>query len=98
MFRMRIGLRFVASAPPSHYRPCRGRTWEIRHEVSGQALGSFVKKTTAEGIEHKATHSGGVLGSYRFYFSSRSRRPTAMPKTHKATALLSHGLQPKAAL
>jgi opacity protein-like surface antigen len=42
-----------------------------RHEVSGQRLGSFVKKTTDEGIEHKATHIGGVLGSYRFYFSSR---------------------------
>jgi opacity protein-like surface antigen len=42
-----------------------------RHEVSGQASGSFVKKTTDEGIENKATHSGGVLGSYRFYFSTR---------------------------
>ena len=40
-----------------------------RHEVAVQALGSFVKKTTHDGIENKATDSGGVLGSYRFFFS-----------------------------
>ena len=40
-----------------------------RHEVSVQALGSFVSSTTDNGIEHKATHSGGVLGNYRFFFS-----------------------------
>ena len=72
MFRMRIGMRFVAAAAifalPALSQPDMERS---RHEVSGQALGSFVKKTTDEGIENKATHSGGVLGSYRFYFSSR---------------------------
>ena len=40
-----------------------------KHEVSVQALGSFVKSTTQDGIENKATNSGGVLGSYRFFFS-----------------------------
>jgi opacity protein-like surface antigen len=39
-----------------------------RNEVSVQAFGSFVKNTTDNGIENKATHSGGVLGSYRFFF------------------------------
>ena len=29
-----------------------------------QALGSFVKSTTDNGVENKAAHSGGVLGSY----------------------------------
>jgi opacity protein-like surface antigen len=40
-----------------------------RQEISAQALGSFVTSTTKDGIENKATKSGGVLGSYRFFFS-----------------------------
>ena len=72
MFLTNIGLRFVAAAAifalPALSQPDMERS---RHEVSGQGLGSFVKKTTEEGIEHKATHSGGGLGSYRLYFSSR---------------------------
>ena len=40
-----------------------------RQEVSVQALGSFVKNTTHDGVENKATKSGGVLASYRFFFS-----------------------------
>lgn len=40
------------------------------HEVAVQALGSFVKSTTQDGIENKATNSGGVLGSYRYFFNS----------------------------
>lgn len=41
-----------------------------RQEVSAQAFGSFVKSTTQDGIENKASHSGGVLGSYRYFFST----------------------------
>ena len=37
-----------------------------KNEVSVQAFGSFVKSTTDNGIENKATNSGGVLGSYRY--------------------------------
>jgi opacity protein-like surface antigen len=40
-----------------------------RNEVSAQAFGSFLKTTTDNGVEQKATNSGGVLGSYRFFFS-----------------------------
>jgi opacity protein-like surface antigen len=40
-----------------------------RNEVSVQAFGSFLKTTTDNGVEQKATNSGGVLGSYRFFFS-----------------------------
>lgn len=40
-----------------------------RQELAVQALGSFVKDTTQNGIDNKATKSGGVLGSYRFFFS-----------------------------
>ena len=40
-----------------------------RSEVSVQALGSFVKTTTNDGIQQGATNSGGVLANYRFFFS-----------------------------
>ena len=40
-----------------------------RNEVSVQALGSFVKTTTNNGVQQNATNSGGGLGSYRFFFT-----------------------------
>jgi opacity protein-like surface antigen len=40
-----------------------------RSEVSVQAFGSFVKGTNSNGVEQNATNSGGVLGSYRFFFT-----------------------------
>jgi opacity protein-like surface antigen len=43
-----------------------------KNEVSVQAFGSFVKSTTANGIENKATNSGGVLGSYRYFFNAHN--------------------------
>ena len=42
------------------------------NEVSVQAFGSFVKSTTNNGIENNATNSGGVLGSYRYFFSAHN--------------------------
>jgi outer membrane immunogenic protein len=39
-----------------------------RNEVSVQAFGSFVKSTTDDGVKNSATNSGGVLGSYRYFF------------------------------
>ena len=69
---MKIGLTFIAAAVIFALPALPQSDMELsRHEVSGQGLGSFVKKTTENGIEQKATHSGGVLSSYRFYFSSR---------------------------
>src|ERR1700683_1459982 len=43
-----------------------------KNEVSVQAFGSFVKSTTNNGIENQATNSGGVLGSYRYFFNTHS--------------------------
>jgi outer membrane immunogenic protein len=43
-----------------------------RSEASVQALGSFLKSTTAKGVEQSATNSGGVLASYRFFFDRHS--------------------------
>jgi len=41
-----------------------------RSDASVQALGSFVKETTENGNKQDATNSGGVLGTYRFWFNS----------------------------
>jgi outer membrane immunogenic protein len=43
-----------------------------RSEVSVQAFGSFVKTTSDNGIQQTATNSGGVLASYRFFFTGSS--------------------------
>ena len=40
-----------------------------RSEFTVQALGSFVKTTTNDGIQQGATNSGGVLANYRFFFT-----------------------------
>jgi opacity protein-like surface antigen len=37
-----------------------------------QAFGSFLKSTIDKGTTNSATNSGGVLGSYRFYFDTHS--------------------------
>ena len=40
-----------------------------RSDAAVQAFGSFVKSTTDNGVQQGATNSGGVLGTYRFFFS-----------------------------
>jgi opacity protein-like surface antigen len=40
-----------------------------RNEVSVQAFGSFLKTTTSNGVDQSASNSGGVLGTYRFFFN-----------------------------
>jgi outer membrane immunogenic protein len=39
-----------------------------KNEVTVQALGSFVKQTTQDGIKQDANNSSGVLGTYRLWF------------------------------
>jgi len=41
----------------------------FKSEASVQALGSFVKQTTENGVDQGATDSAGVLATYRYYFS-----------------------------
>jgi outer membrane immunogenic protein len=43
-----------------------------KQDVSVQALGSFVKSTSNNGVEQTATNSGGVLASYRYFFNNNS--------------------------
>lgn len=40
-----------------------------RSEASVQAFGSFVKSTTENGVPQGATNSGGVLATYRLFFT-----------------------------
>jgi len=48
--------------------PVFGQSEEYKSDVTVQALGSFVKDTTDNGVTHSASNSGGVLGTYRYYF------------------------------
>jgi Outer membrane protein beta-barrel domain len=41
----------------------------FKSDASVQALGSFVKQTTQNGVDQGATDSTGVLATYRYYFS-----------------------------
>jgi len=40
-----------------------------RQDFAVQAVGSFVKTTTDDGVQNKVDHSAGVLGTYRFFFN-----------------------------
>jgi len=52
--------------------PAFAQSEENKSDVTVQALGSFVKDTTGNGVTHSATNSGGVLGTYRYYFDRHS--------------------------
>ena len=41
----------------------------LKSEASVQVLGSFVRRTTENGVDQGATDRAGVLGTYRYYFS-----------------------------
>jgi len=41
-------------------------------DIAVQAFGSFVTTTTQNGTNNTATNSGGVLASYRYFFSTHS--------------------------
>ena len=44
---------------------------EVPHsnDIAVQGFGSFVRSTVDNGVSHVATNTGGVLASYRFFFS-----------------------------
>jgi outer membrane immunogenic protein len=42
---------------------------EGRSEVSAQFLGAFVRSTDSNGVHQNSSNSGGVLATYRFFFS-----------------------------
>jgi len=52
--------------------PAFSQETPARQEASVQAFGSFVKTTTDNGVQQNATNSGGILGSYRFFFNDHN--------------------------
>jgi len=69
MFGKRLVVTLVAGMT-SVAMPAFSQSETSGHEVAVQAFGSFVTGTTQNGIDNNATHSGGVLGSYRYFFST----------------------------
>jgi outer membrane immunogenic protein len=72
MFGKKIVVTLIAGAAAMAL-PAFSQTEELgRGEVSVQAYGSFLKSTTDNGVQNSATNSGGVLGSYRYFFNDHS--------------------------
>lgn len=40
-----------------------------KQDVAVQASGSFLTKTTHDGVDYKSTKNGGVVATYRYFFS-----------------------------
>ena len=49
--------------------PALSQTEEYRSEVSAQLLGAYVHGTTQNGIGQTSSDSGGILATYRFFFT-----------------------------
>ncbi len=49
--------------------PAFAQSEEGRSEVSGQFFGTFVHGTESKGVHQRSSDSGGILASYRFFFS-----------------------------
>jgi outer membrane immunogenic protein len=72
MFGKRIVVTLAASIA-SLALPAFSQSEDLgKNEVSVQAFGSFLKSTTSDGIQNSATNSGGVLGSYRYFFNAHN--------------------------
>ena len=72
MFGKKIVVTLIAGVA-SLALPAFSQTEESgNNEVSVQAFGSFLKSTTDNGVRNSATNSGGVLGSYRYFFNAHS--------------------------
>ena len=69
MFRKTV-LTIVMTGVASVALPVYAQSEEAaRQDVAVQGFGSFVSTTTHNGIDNKQTNSGGVLASYRYFFS-----------------------------
>jgi opacity protein-like surface antigen len=70
MFRKRLVVTWFAGIASIALPAFSQSETPDKNEVSVQAFGSFVKSTTNNGVENTATNSGGVLGSYRYFFNA----------------------------
>ena len=69
MLKNQLAVFTVATALTSFTAFAQEDYTRFKSEASVQALGSFVKQTTQDGIDQSATNSAGVLATYRYYFS-----------------------------
>jgi outer membrane immunogenic protein len=69
MLKNQLAAFTVATALTSFTAFAQEDYTRFKSEASVQALGSFVKQTTQDGIDQSATNSPGVLATYRYYFS-----------------------------
>jgi opacity protein-like surface antigen len=72
MFGNKIIVSLVASSALMALPAFSQSEEQGKNEVSVQAFGSFLKSTTDNGVRNSATNSGGVLGSYRYFFNAHS--------------------------
>src|ERR1700732_5358181 len=72
MFRKRIVVTLLASVASLALPAFSQSEEQGKNEVSVQAFGSFLKSTTDNGIQNSATNSGGVLGTYRYFFDAHN--------------------------
>ena len=70
MFQKNL-LTMLAAGVASVALPAYAQSDEAaRQDVAVQAFGSFLSSTTQDGVHNTATKSGGVLASYRYFFST----------------------------
>jgi len=69
MFRNRFTTLTIGTALMSLAAFAQEDYTRFKSDVAVQALGSFVKETTKDGISQDQTKSSGVLASYRFWFN-----------------------------
>ena len=72
MFGKKFGGLMIAAALTSIPVFAQEENVAYKNDVAVQAFGSFVKSTTQNGIQQNATNSGGVLGSYRYFFNNHN--------------------------
>jgi outer membrane immunogenic protein len=72
MFRKKLVVTLVVGIASAALPAFSQSETSDKNEVSVQAFGSFVKGTTDNGIENKATNSGGVLANYRYFFDAHN--------------------------
>jgi outer membrane immunogenic protein len=69
MFKNQLPAFAIATVLTSFTALAQEDYTRFKSEGSVQAMGSFVKQTTENGVDQGATDSAGVLASYRYYFS-----------------------------
>src|SRR6266404_8761756 len=69
MFKNQLAAFTIATVLTSFTAFAQEDYTRFKSEASVQALGSFVKQTTQNGVDQDATDSAGVLATYRYYFS-----------------------------